>query len=143
MVEMSVEAELRKEALDAMKHSYAPYSNINVGVALLCDDGSIYKGTNVENASYGITICAERVALFKAVSEGRRKFKTIMIVSNAGPLTPCGACRQALFEFSPQMEVIVAYNTQNKKWKLKDLLPAGFSLEAEEEAVKHTGRSNR
>ncbi|MEE8132472.1 MAG: cytidine deaminase [Nitrososphaerales archaeon] len=133
---MNLEEKLKKEALDAMAYSYAPYSNINVGAAILSDDGSISKGANIENASYGITVCAERVALFKAVSEGRRKFKAIVIVSNVGPLTPCGACRQALFEFSPEMDVIVAHDTQSKKWRLEELLPAGFSLVAEEEPVE-------
>jgi cytidine deaminase len=130
---VSEEEKLRKQALGAMKFSYAPYSKISVGASILCDDGSIYSGTNIENASYGITLCAERVALFKAVSEGHRKFRAIMIASNAGLLTPCGACRQALFEFEPDMEVLVIHDIKNERWKLSELLPVGFSIPKKQE----------
>jgi cytidine deaminase len=127
------EKDLEKKALDAMRYSYSPYSKITVGASILCDDGSIYSGTNIENASYGITLCAERVALFKAVSEGHRKFKAIMIASTAGPLTPCGSCRQALFEFNPEIEVMVMHDAKNERWKLKELLPVGFSIPKKQE----------
>lgn len=123
-----METKLKEYVVEALRYSYAPYSKINISAGLLCEDNSIYTGVNIENASYSIAMCAERVALFKAVSEGHRKFKSIMITSNIGLLTPCGACRQALYEFSPDMEVIVFYKKQCYRWKLNELLANGFSL---------------
>ena len=125
---MNVESILKEKVIEALRYSYAPYSKIHVSAAILCNDDSIYTGVNIENASYSVTICAERVALFKAVSEGHREFKAIMITSDIGLLTPCGVCRQALYEFSQDMEVITIYKDQQKKWKINELLPVGFSL---------------
>ncbi|MGB9768175.1 MULTISPECIES: cytidine deaminase [Dictyoglomus] len=120
-------------ALKALENSYSPYSNFPVGVALLTKNGKVYLGTNIENASYGLTICAERVAIFKAVSEGEKEFSKIVIVGKDGSgVPPCGACRQVMFEFSPDMEILL-YDKEKGKfmtYRVKDILPLGFDLEA-------------
>lgn len=105
---------LISRAKEARKRAYAPYSGFKVGAALEAKDGRIFTGSNVENASYAVTCCAERTALVKAVSEGARTFKRIAIVADTkGPCPPCGVCRQALYEFAPKLEVIMA-NTRGK-----------------------------
>jgi cytidine deaminase len=122
------EAELVRKAVEARKLAYAPYSHFRVGAALLAKDGRIFTGCNVENASYGLTVCAERVALFKAVSEGAREFLAIAVACGEGPCAPCGACRQVLYEFAPDLLVIMA-DGDGKNWqtrKLGELLPQGF-----------------
>ena len=87
-------------AIVAREKTYSPYSRFGVGAALLCEDGAIYEGCNIENASYGLTNCAERTAIFKAVSEGRTKIKALAVVADTeGPCAPCGACRQVMVEF--------------------------------------------
>lgn len=87
-------------AIVAREKTYSPYSHFGVGAALVCEDGSIYEGCNIENASYGLTNCAERTAIFKAVSEGHTKFKALAVVADTeGPCAPCGACRQVMVEF--------------------------------------------
>jgi cytidine deaminase len=101
------EQQLIALAAEARLKAYAPYSGFPVGAALLCRSGRVYTGCNVENASFSLTVCAERVALFKAVSEGERQFEAIAIVTSAGA-TPCGACRQVLAEFGPDMRVLIA-----------------------------------
>jgi cytidine deaminase len=122
--------ELIKKAKEAMKYSYAPYSNFNVGAALLLSDGSVYTGCNIENSSYSVTICAERTALFKAVSEGRRDFEKIAIVSSSGDKTyPCGMCIQALCEFMAEKSVVLEDNKGNiSEIKIKNLMPYCFKL---------------
>ena len=119
--------EMAKKARD---NAYAPYSNFKVGAALLTEDGEIFTGANVENASYGLSICAERVAVFKAVSEGKRKFKAIAVVADTEkPTPPCGACRQVLAEFG-DIEVIMAnLKGDVKVMKLSELLPEAFTPE--------------
>ncbi|WP_343417110.1 cytidine deaminase [Candidatus Flexifilum breve] len=120
--------ELIQQACAATKNAYIPYSNYPVGAALLAADGTVYTGCNVENASFPVTICAERVALVKAVSEGVRDFSAIAVVTrNAG--SPCGMCRQMLFEFAPQMRVIIADMDGNVVFDdaLAQLLPLGFT----------------
>ena len=115
-------------AMRARKNTYAPYSKFKVGAAIETIDGRIFTGCNIENASYGLAICAERVAVFKAVSEGVKKFKRIAIVTGAKkPTPPCGMCRQVLFEFNPNLEIIIA-NTNGKviKTKLSKLFPYAF-----------------
>ena len=104
-------------AFKAMDHAYAPYSNYTVGAAILCDDGKIYSGVNIENASYGLTNCAERTAIFKAVSEGVKEIKAIVIVNGTSEMSkPCGACRQVMSEFmKADTPVFLANNTNQYK----------------------------
>lgn len=118
------------QARDARRMAYAKYSNFAVGAALLAQDGNVFTGCNVENASYGMTICAERVAVFTAVSAGCRAFQAIALVTDGGH-SPCGACRQVLAEFSPEMRVWVADVDLEKpivEYQLEDLLPGRFEL---------------
>ena len=118
--------ELIALAQDAMQYSYSPYSHFKVGAALLTMDGRVYQGCNIENASYGVTNCAERTALFKAVSEGARQFVTIAIAAEKSMPWPCGVCRQALYEFAPDLRVIVACGDERDEATLSELLPHGF-----------------
>lgn len=106
----------------------APYSEFKVGAALEGDNGVIYTGCNVENATYGLSVCAERVAVFKAVSEGGRKFRRIAVVADTDTLTPpCGACRQVLWEFCGDVEVILAnLHGKTEAFRLRDLFPRPF-----------------
>jgi cytidine deaminase len=114
-------------AAEARKKAHAPYSNLAVGAALVAKSGRVYTGCNVENASYGLSVCAERVAVFKAISEGEREFEAIAVVSENG-ITPCGACRQVLIEFGDDIQVIVADTTGHRRiFALTDLLPEGFT----------------
>ena len=111
-----------------LERAYIPYSHFPVGAALECEDGYVATGCNVENASYGLSICAERTAAVKAVSEGHTKFKRIVIAGRSEDYCyPCGACRQFLSEFGPDMEVICLNKTGDaKKLSLRDLLPHSF-----------------
>ena len=120
---------LLRMAHDAMKNAYVPYSNFPVGAALLCEDGSVYTGCNVEGASYGNAICAERTALCKAVSEGKRRFDTLAVTANTEDFcTPCGICRQMLYEFSPDLRVLCgSCDGSHTVHSLKELLPCAFS----------------
>ena len=118
--------ELIEMAREAMQLSYSPYSHFKVGAALLCKDGRVFKGCNIENASYGATNCAERTALFKAVSEGAREFTAIAVTAEKAMAWPCGICRQALNEFAPDLRVIVAWQDQKEEAFLYELLPHGF-----------------
>jgi cytidine deaminase len=117
---------LAQVARAARERAYAPYSGYKVGAALLGKDGTVYTGCNVENAAYPSTICAERVAVTKAISEGEREFVAIAIAtSNAG--SPCGTCRQVMFEFAPEMAVLLVDDTSiAAEYRLSDLLPFGF-----------------
>jgi cytidine deaminase len=119
--------ELIRLAREAREQAYAPYSHFAVGAALLGASGRVYTGCNVENVSYGLTVCAERVAVFKAVSEGEREFEAIAVVTSSG-VTPCGACRQVLSEFGPGMEVIAAWTDSDacEVYPLRKLLPHSF-----------------
>jgi cytidine deaminase len=112
----------------ARQHAYAAFSNFRVGAALETSDGKILTGCNVENATYGLTICAERVAVFKAISEGYRSFTRVAVVADtAEPTPPCGACRQILWEFGGDLEVILGNLSGEKaRYRLKDLLPHPF-----------------
>ena len=124
---MSV-SELVVAARRARRHAHAAYSGFKVGAALETADGTIITGCNVENATYGLTICAERVAMFKALSEGHRRFTRIAIVADTdAPTPPCGACRQILWEFGGDLEILLANLTEDKgTHRLKDLLPLPF-----------------
>lgn len=115
-------------ALDARKTSYSPYSKYRVGAALLCEDGTLYTGCNIESASYPCGICGERTAAAKAISEGHIKFKTIAVVGSSEEIcTPCGMCRQFLYEFAPNLKVICAGSKGNyEEYTLNELLKGGF-----------------
>lgn len=121
--------ELLEQAKKAKEYAYVPYSNFRVGAALLGKSGKVYLGCNVENAAYGVTNCAERTALFKAVSEGEREFTAIAVTSDSDDITyPCGVCRQALVEFAPNMDVV----SSNRELEFEilradELLPRYFS----------------
>ena len=132
---MSSREELLKRAREAQKNAYAPYSNFQVGAALLSAGGKVYTGSNVENSSYGLSICAERVAVFKAVNDGERDFTLLAVVSSGqGFVFPCGACLQVLAEFSPEMKLIITDEKDNyKEYALQDMLPQIFSLGKQEE----------
>ena len=123
------EKQLCDMAVAMLERSYVPYSHFPVGAALLCKDGTVFTGCNVENAAYGATICAERTAMVKAVSEGHRSFRRIAIYADSESwCTPCGACRQFLAEFSPDMEVLCAKaGDRYVSYKLSELLPHGFN----------------
>ena len=122
--------ELLSIADKAMENAYAPYSKFKVGAALLCNDGTVFTGCNIENATYGATNCAERTAIFKAVSEGQRDFESIAIVSSGGEETfPCGICRQVMAEFAPEMKIILRDEAGKECiYTLMELLPKSFSL---------------
>ena len=121
--------ELIQKAVEMQKFSYIPYSHFPVGAALLCGDGRVFTGCNVENATYGSTICAERTALVKAVSEGCTSGFTTLAIAGKGPdyCWPCGACRQMLYEFAPNLTLLVARKDREfVELPLSELLPHGF-----------------
>ncbi len=124
---MSTE-ELCQKAVEMLDMAYVPYSNFPVGAALECEDGTVYTGCNIENAGYTPTNCAERTAVFKAVSEGKRRFRRIAVAADTERFTaPCGVCRQVLNEFSPDLEVILVNRSgKTKTLTLPELLPYGF-----------------
>ncbi len=122
--------ELIEKARKAKDFAYAPESEFKVGAALLTTDGETFTGCNIENVSYGLTNCAERTAIFKAISEGHKKFKAIAISSSEAPqkpIYPCGACRQVMIQFSNDLEIYV--DGDDKTYKISDLLPKSFSEE--------------
>lgn len=122
--------ELVTQARAAMQHAWAPYSNFHVGAAIEAADGAVYVGCNVESASYGLTICAERMALGAAVVGGARKLKRIVVTTDADPpAAPCGACRQLLAEFGLDLEVTAVGPASEKRWTLAALLPDAFTKE--------------
>ncbi|MEZ7544711.1 cytidine deaminase [Veillonella atypica] len=115
-------------AIKARENAYSPYSHFAVGAALLCEDGTLYEGCNIENASYGLTNCAERTAIFKAVSEGHIKFKALAVVADTeGPCAPCGACRQVMAEFKIPLIIMGNLMGNIKIVTIEELLPFSFS----------------
>lgn len=121
--------ELLNLAKEVCRNSYAPYSKFNVGAALLCDDQTVYTGCNIENASYSATVCAERTAVFKAVSEGHKNFEAIAICGTKNPCFPCGACRQVMSEFcDDNFKVILESDGEIVTHTLGELIPNAFRL---------------
>ena len=122
--------ELIAAAEEARQNAHAPYSDFLVGAALRTSSGRVYAGCNIENASFGMTVCAERVAIWKAVSEGEKDLESLVVVTPVGA-TPCGACRQVMSEFSQDMPILVA-DTAGHAWRttLQKLLPAAFPYES-------------
>ena len=115
-------------ATEAWKRAFAPYSKFRVGAALEAEDGTIVPGCNVESASYGLTICAERCAIFRGVTDGHHCFKRVAVVTDTPtPTPPCGACRQLLWEFAPDAEVLLAnLNGDVVRWTVRELIPGAF-----------------
>jgi len=122
---------LLQAAGEARTRAHAPYSKFRVGAAILAENGTVFSGCNIENSSYGLTMCAERVALFKAVSEGSVSFDAIALVTDTDePVMPCGACRQALAEFNPEMTVVSGtIKGKSVSRRLSELLPEPFGKE--------------
>ena len=121
--------ELYIQALRASENAYSPYSHFKVGAALLCSDGSVFTGVNVENSSYGATICAERSALSAAITAGKRDFEAIAVASPGASAYPCGICRQVIFEFGDKIKVITGTDENNLDvTDIQSLLVKGFRL---------------
>ena len=127
MTELEIQ-KLMDCAIKARENAYSPYSHFAVGAALLCEDGTLYEGCNIENASYGLTNCAERTAIFKAVSEGHIKFKALAVVADTErPCAPCGACRQVMAEFKIPLIIMGNLMGNIKIVTIEELLPFSFS----------------
>lgn len=140
MLKDNLREQLIRAAADARRRAYAPYSNYRVGAALLAESGEIYTGGNIENAAYPVTICAERVAVFKAVDAGERRFTAIAVVTSNGGF-PCGSCRQVLAEFGLQTLVLIADETGRLHYEasLEQLLPGAFTPVALEKDESSSG----
>lgn len=120
----------------ALHRAYAPYSNFKVGAAVLAKSGKIYSGANIENSSYGLSICAERVAILKAITAGEKEIRAVLVLTDTEELTPpCGACLQVLNEFAENPLIILARPGKTQKLRLKQLLPSGFKF------IRRTNRS--
>ena len=122
------EQDLMRLAVEMLDKAYVPYSHFPVGAALECEDGTVYTGCNIENAAFPCTICAERTAMFKAISEGNTQFKRIVVAGRSEDFcVPCGSCRQVMREFAPELEVICLNGKgESKTFALRELLPYGF-----------------
>jgi cytidine deaminase len=135
MLNEEIAQDLVSRAIAARRQAYVPYSSFPVGAALLTKSGKIYTGCNIENASYGLTVCAERVAILKAVSEGETEFSGLAVVTNIGG-SPCGACRQVMAEFAPDMPVLIADLTGRfAAYSVAGLLPLAFGPEHLQQAA--------
>lgn len=122
---------LKNTAIDAKRHSFAPYSTFQVGAAVLAGSGKIYPGCNIENDSFSLTICAERCAIFKAISEGEKSIRAIAIAIPADDLestVPCGACRQVMSQFADELQVVIITRSETKTMWLSELFPNPFRL---------------
>lgn len=140
-----MEKVLIDQALKARRRAYAPFSHFKVGTALCCKGGRIYTGCNIENPSMSLSICAERTAMIKAISEGETDFEIMAIVADSRSLTyPCGACRQMIWEFGPDLQLILA-NTRGdiKRVALRDLLPEAFEFHPKETGLGQAEISDR
>lgn len=127
---------LIKAAEEKLAYAYAPYSGIKVCAALMDTDGGIHTGCNVENSSYSLTICAERNAVFSAVAKGCRSFKGMVVVSDSEQVqSPCGACRQVIWEFAPDLPLVFVSGGKTRTYTLRQLLPGAFSLKEEVDTV--------
>ncbi len=125
-----MDLKLYRTAVSMLERSYSPFSNFKVGAALLTKSGEIVTGVNIENSSLGATICAERTAFVKAISEGYREFDTIAIASSGQEAWPCGICRQFMYEFAPDLRVVTGLSEDSLRvLTLKELLPEGFRLQ--------------
>ena len=125
----STQGRLLRAAKTAAKNAYAPFSKFKVGAAVLTATGRIFSGCNVENSSYGLTVCAERVAIFKAISAGQREVRAVLVYADTAKLTPsCGACLQVINEFGEDAEVVLANDRSTRTYRLRQLLPHGFRL---------------
>lgn len=123
--------ELVRQAKEARSRSYSPYSRFAVGAALRTVSGKVYLGCNVENASYGLTVCAERVVIYNAISDGARDFEVLAIFTEAEDLTPpCGACRQVLWEFAKDLTIVIANPGGEKELRLAELIPMPFDKQS-------------
>ena len=121
---------LIETARAAQRRAYCPYSHYQVGAALEAEDGTVFAGCNVENASYGLTICAERAAICTAVSAGAQRFRRLVVATDSEPpAPPCGACRQVLAEFGAELQVEAVGPTGSKRWTMRELLPDAFTKE--------------
>ena len=130
MTELEIQ-KLMDCAIKARENAYSPYSHFAVGAALLCEDGTLYEGCNIENASYGLTNCAERTVIFKAVSEGHIKFKALAVVADTeGPCAPCGACRQVISEFEIPRIILANLKGNYRVLDLDELLPFRFGADS-------------
>lgn len=129
--------ELFLAAEEVLQNAYAPYSGFRVGAALLTTSGEVFTGVNVENSSFGATICAERTAYLKAISEGHQSFTAIAIASSGGQVYPCGICRQFMYEFSDDLSVITGDDSEHLQvTTLNELLPGGFRLNHHRDETK-------
>ncbi|HMA60000.1 MAG TPA: cytidine deaminase [Halanaerobiales bacterium] len=129
MIDKKTKNKLLKAAKEVKENAYVPYSNFPLAAALLTKEGKIFTGVNIENAAYGVTMCAERTAIFKAVSEGYTEFEALLLLSNTEkPITPCGSCRQVISEFSNDIDIIMTtYDNGELIKKNKELLPGSFN----------------
>jgi len=130
----NIKETLLQKAIEAREKAYTPYSGFRVGAAVLGESGIIYQGANIENASYGLTICAERVAITKAISEGEKRLKAILVVGDtAEPISPCGACRQFMAEFQINTIYLANLKGELKEFNLEQILPYYFTLNEEDD----------